>query len=456
MMRAGIRSETAVEWQITRLAAILGLLIALSIPAIYTYAAISYETDRIQAKAEDAAAHASAVIYKNPQMWMYMGDRFIGALEPLRISTPHAFHVIDMTGNHILSKEEPLSRFWITGVAQLYDGHLNVGSVSYSESVMNVFWRSLLAAILGLMLGGTTFVILKILPMRALRTALADLQKANAEVNATNINLEELVARRTSKIEQQAKQLEEALGREKELNELQRQFVAMVSHEFRTPLAIIDSTAQRLSRRASKDALTSQEAIERVNKIRDAVKRMARLMESILTAARMESGKIGVEIGPCNVEMVVRDVCSRQQELSKRHIISYDLAGLPANIEADPAALEQVFTNLLSNAVKYAPGAQKIDVVGQCRGDCVEISVRDYGLGIDEEDLPKMFERFFRARTSSGITGTGIGMNLARTLVEMHGGSIHVESRKDEGSLFTVSLPITQSNQDQLENDRAA
>lgn len=237
-----------------------------------------------------------------------------------------------------------------------------------------------------------------------------------------------------------AEELRLGLMKEMELNKLQRQFVSMASHEFRTPLAIIDSTAQRLKRRA--DRLTPEEAIKRVDKIRDAVKRMVNLMESTLTAARLEEGKISVEIGTCDLGRLLQNICAGQQELNQSHIITCELVDLPATIQADSNALEQLFTNLLSNAVKYAPDTPEIAVVARGEGDEVVVSVRDRGLGIDEDDLPKLFERFFRAKTSTGIAGTGIGLNLAAALAEMHGGSIAVESKKGDGSTFTVRLPV--------------
>jgi signal transduction histidine kinase len=128
--------------------------------------------------------------------------------------------------------------------------------------------------------------------------------------------------------------------------------------------------------------------------------------------------------------------------MDQTHIITCKLVDLPVTIQADSGALEQVFTNLLSNAVKYAPDAPEIDVVARGEGGEVVISVRDRGLGIDEEDLPQMFERFFRAKTSTGIVGTGIGLNLVKNLVEMHGGSVAIESKKGEGSTLTVRLPV--------------
>jgi len=255
-------------------------------------------------------------------------------------------------------------------------------------------------------------------------------------------HLQEMVSAATRKLNQQADQLKEALEKEKQINKLQREFVSMVSHEFRTPLAIIDGSAQRIRRYIDQGRMNPEKLIRRTRKIRDSVERMTRLMNSTLTAARMEEGKIEISIGLCDIGEIVREACARQQEVSPHHTISCDLVDLPAAIRADANALDLVLTNLLSNAVKYAPEAPNIEVRGFKRGDQVVISVRDHGLGIDADDLKRIGERYFRAKTSTGIVGTGIGLNLARTLIEMHGGALEVESCKGSGSTFSVRVPV--------------
>jgi PAS domain S-box-containing protein len=263
---------------------------------------------------------------------------------------------------------------------------------------------------------------------------------AEAELVRHRDHLQELVGEATQELKVKAEELELALGKERELNQLQRQFVSMASHEFRTPLAIIDGAAQGLRRRA--DRLTSDEAIKRVDKIRVAVKRLVRLMESTLMAVRVEEGRVSIEIEACDLGEVVRQVCERQQDVAPNHTIRCDLVDLPDAIQADSGALEQVLTNLLSNAVKYSPDAPEIEVVARGGGSEVMISVTDHGIGIDEDDMPRMFERFFRAKSATGIAGTGIGLNLSLHLVKLHGGSMAVESRVGEGSTFTVRLPV--------------
>lgn len=268
-------------------------------------------------------------------------------------------------------------------------------------------------------------------------------ERSETELKDHRDHLQNLVDAATKELKDNAEELKKALAKEQELNKLQREFVSMASHEFRTPLAIIDMAAQRLKRRVDEDTLTPEDTAQRVAKIRAAVQRMTRLMESTLDAARMEEGKINIEINPCDIGKIIRNVCSRQQEMSPFHVISCQLTNLPDVIQADSGCLEQVFTNLLVNAVKYAPDAPDIAISANLEDEHVIIQVRDNGIGIDADDLDRIGDRFFRAKTSVGTAGTGIGLNLAKTLVEMHGGSIGVESQKGKGATFTVHLPIT-------------
>jgi len=282
------------------------------------------------------------------------------------------------------------------------------------------------------------------------------MNKAKKMLTAHRDQLQRSVDNATRELKIKASELEEALGKEKELNKLQKEFVSMASHEFRTPLAIIDSSAQRLKSRINNNKLTPEDAIDRVETIRNAVQRMTRLMESTLTVARMESGKVEINIEPCDITEIVRDVCTAQQEFAKNHSIKIDLAGLPETIHADASSLEQMFTNLLSNAVKYTPDADNIEVTGRTEGHNVVISVRDHGIGIDSCDLGRIGERFFRAKSSTGIEGTGIGLNLVKSLVQQHGGTIEIESIKDEGTTFIIRLPISGPDKNEQTNNRVA
>ena len=263
---------------------------------------------------------------------------------------------------------------------------------------------------------------------------------AEAELVAHGDHLEELVDKRTAQVQQQTHKLELALAKERKLNALQQQFVAMASHEFRTPLTIIDSAAQRLERRAEK--LQPADILRRTQKIRTAVKRMVTLIESVLSSASFDAGKFKVEVQPYDLRALVAQVCARQREISPLHNIVADLDTLPTRMIGDPNLLEQVFANLLSNAVKYAPDKPDVSVVGRVEAGTVRVAIQDQGVGIPAKEIAKLFDRFFRASTSTGIAGTGIGLSLVSQIVELHGGRVDVESVEGEGSTFIVQLPL--------------
>lgn len=252
-------------------------------------------------------------------------------------------------------------------------------------------------------------------------------------------NLEAERTRQSHAEQRHAAELQVALDKEKNLNELQRSFVSMTSHEFRTPLAIIDGNVRRLERQMAR--LSPDDVAGRLKTIKGAIKRMIALMESTLSAAKMEAGELSVKPKKTDVRSVLLECCRVQEELSPRHRIIIDHEDLPDEIIADPTSLRHIFNNLLGNATKYSPDADRIDVVaGQAEGN-VFITVKDYGVGIAEDDVPKLCDRYFRGRTITGIPGTGIGLSLLKMLLDAHEGTMNIKSIVGEGSEFTIWLP---------------
>lgn len=239
---------------------------------------------------------------------------------------------------------------------------------------------------------------------------------------------------------QAALTLEKALKRERNLRELYKNFVSMVSHQFRTPLAIIDSSAQRMLRRSAD--MDADEITNRAGKIRTAALRLTKLVEATLDAARFDAGQIDFHPKACNFGKLVRDACDRQRELNPRRAFQLSLDALPRSIVCDPLLLDQVVANLLSNASKYSPEREPIVVSASASAEAVELTIRDRGIGIPDDEVPRLFERFFRASTAAGIEGTGIGLHVAREIARMHDGDILVETREGDGSAFTLRLPL--------------
>ena len=170
----------------------------------------------------------------------------------------------------------------------------------------------------------------------------------------------------------------------------------------------------------------------------------------------MEEGKIQVHVEYCDLTKILKNACTMQQDVARNHVITCKISVVPDMIQADGAALDQIFTNLLANAIKYSPNEPNIEVTAWTMDDDVVIKIRDYGVGIDADEIDKVGDRFFRARTSIGVAGTGIGLNLARTLVELHEGVITVESTKGKGSSFTIQLPISGPEQAKRDQNKAA
>ncbi len=247
-------------------------------------------------------------------------------------------------------------------------------------------------------------------------------------------------------IDARTAELAEALERQQELNQQQRHFVSMVSHEFRTPLAVIDGCAQRLERKIR--SLPEDHGLDdRLQKIRFSVRRLTLMMEGTLSVARMDSGTLQVNVTTCEFRALVDDLCKQQQEISKQHEITVDIDDLPERIDADLSQLMQIFSNLLSNAVKYSPDDPRVVVRGWEDDGFACVAVTDHGVGIPVKEQEKICGRFFRASTSNGISGTGIGLNLVKRLVEMHGGELGLQSEAGAGSTFTVRLPIAGAGQ---------
>jgi PAS domain S-box-containing protein len=237
----------------------------------------------------------------------------------------------------------------------------------------------------------------------------------------------------------QAEKLERALDSEREMNAQQRRFVAMASHEFRTPLAIIDGAAQRITARAA--ANVDPDVAKRLFRIRGAVSRMAEMIDRTLSTARLDEGRISFDPVPLDVGALLHEICERQRGISPQFRIELELDGADLEVHGDPRLLDQVFTNLVSNAIKYAGRELRAEVVARVADDAVEIAVRDHGIGVPADEISKLFTRFFRARTAAGIPGTGIGLNLVKEFVELHRGAVRAEANPDGGMTFTIRLP---------------
>ncbi|WP_193211301.1 PAS domain S-box protein [Luteolibacter marinus] len=237
-------------------------------------------------------------------------------------------------------------------------------------------------------------------------------------------------------------ELTRALERERELNQLKSNFVSMVSHEFRTPLGIIQSSAEILNDYL--DQLDPEERREQLQSIIKNSRRMAGLMEDVLLLGRLDSGRMEFTPRPLDLAGLCRRLVDEVRSTTDaRCPIEFSTSGLPAEACADERLLRHILLNLLSNAVKYSPAGQPVSFRAGCTDGALVFWVRDRGIGIPEEDLPVLFEAFRRGSNVGQTPGTGLGLVIVKQSVELHGGHLQVDNRPGGGTRFTITIPLS-------------
>jgi len=240
---------------------------------------------------------------------------------------------------------------------------------------------------------------------------------------------------------QQASMLEERLQAEQALTDLQRNFVSMASHEFRTPLTIIDGHAQRLISTVDRSSL--DDVAERAGRIRKTVRQMTHLIEHLMSTSKLLDGTTGLYFHPAQIDIseLISDVVRIHREMAPNaQIVEHRRSSTV--IFADYKLLYQAVSNLLSNAIKYSPDGGAIRLGVNVSDSQVEIVVEDEGIGVPSADLDRVFDRYHRAPNAHGIVGTGIGLHLVKMVADLHGGAVAVQNRDGRGARFTVRLPM--------------
>lgn len=231
--------------------------------------------------------------------------------------------------------------------------------------------------------------------------------------------------------------LRSSLAVEQRAREEQRDFVGMVSHEFRTPLAIISTSIQQLS--ANLDA-PIEKSRARARNVLQAVQRLNLLLDDYLSLDRLDTAQQAIKPRPCDLYELIEEAAS-DWPVGRVRISIRDL---PVQFSCDPDLMRIVLRNLLANADRHSPPDTVIDldVAGQ-EGGRVSITVRDRGEGIAADDLPRLFQRYYRGRAAQGKPGAGLGLYLVRRIVTGHGGTIEVQSVQGQGAVFHLMLPVS-------------
>ncbi|MDE2313081.1 MAG: HAMP domain-containing protein [Elusimicrobia bacterium] len=239
-----------------------------------------------------------------------------------------------------------------------------------------------------------------------------------------------------------AERIENDFSRLRRLDEMRRDFVANVSHELRTPLAAIKAFSETLSSGALAERETAEEFIREIEKSAD---RMSRLVDDLLELSALESGQRPGARENVSLMRAAAEVVAALMPLAQKKQIVLRLDPFPdmPDVQADKGQMKQVFTNLIDNAIKFTGGKGLVQVRAELRNGRETVFIQDSGCGIPAEDLPRIFERFYRVdkARSREMGGTGLGLAIVKHIVEGHGGSVSVESRFGEGTTFRVEFP---------------
>jgi two-component system phosphate regulon sensor histidine kinase PhoR len=225
------------------------------------------------------------------------------------------------------------------------------------------------------------------------------------------------------------------------LETVRRDFVSNVSHELRTPLASLKAISETLQEGALEDKSAAQRFLQSMD---GEIDTMIQMVEELLELSRIESGRVPLKTQPIRPSALLTPAGERMRLQVRRAKLKLSLScpeDLP-EVQADPDRIEQVLINLLHNAIKFTPPGGKIDMTAKSGENEVIFAVRDTGIGISPEDLPRIFERFYKADRARTSVGTGLGLSISRHLVEAHNGRIWAESEQGKGSTFFFSLPI--------------
>jgi PAS domain S-box-containing protein len=294
-----------------------------------------------------------------------------------------------------------------------------------------------------------SFVIAFIIDISVRKRNEAELNESTERIKIINTELEQKVDSRTkmlretlAELEASKDDLQKALKKERELGDLKSRFVTLASHEFRTPLSTILSSASLIGKYTTEDQDSKRQ--KHVDRIKEAVSNMRDILEDFLSLGKLEEGQIDVNMELLSNEELrdeLNRVVNSMEQLCKPGQKIDLVCTVVGPVRLDKKLMGNVLSNLLSNAIKFSPENSKIQMKCQKDQSVFRFMVKDSGIGISAEDQQHLFERFFRAQNASNIQGTGLGLNIVSKYLELMGGKIQCESEINKGTTFLVEIP---------------
>ncbi|MCC2547793.1 PAS domain-containing sensor histidine kinase [Hymenobacter sp. BT175] len=297
------------------------------------------------------------------------------------------------------------------------------------------------------------FVVSYVLDITYKRNADLALIAERQRVERLNAELEQKVADRThallstlEQLEQRKDELAKALAAEQELGELKSRFVSMASHEFRTPLTAVLTSASLIEKYPATEQ--QDKRLRHLDRIRQSVNHLNDILEEFLSVGRIEEGKVEARPARLSLPDLVQDTIADVQGLLKPGQTIAPEVSCPRDLWLDSSLLRKILVNLLSNAIKYSGENSVVTVQAACADGQLRLRVQDQGVGISQEDQERLFERFFRARNVTNVPGTGLGLYIIAKYLELMHGTIDLQSTLDVGTTVTLTIPYEDHSAD--------
>jgi signal transduction histidine kinase len=274
-----------------------------------------------------------------------------------------------------------------------------------------------------------------------------ELEKITNDMRKLNADLENKVQKRTmilqealQQLEQSREELSQALSKERELSEIKSRFVSMASHEFRTPLSTVLSSASLLSKYTLSEQQENRE--KHIRRIKDSVKHLNDLLEDFLSLGKLEENKIDVQSAPFEVATFMDEVLEEIRVVLKKdqQIIPVYTGGV--RFTTDKRLLKNILINLLTNASKFSDEGKCIYLSADTGGERLEVKIKDEGIGIGDDDQVHLFSSFYRGKNAVNIQGTGLGLHIVKRYTELLEGAIFLKSALGQGTEVVLSLPL--------------
>lgn len=279
-----------------------------------------------------------------------------------------------------------------------------------------------------------------------------ELERISSQIRRLNAELEAKVEERTvilkealQKLEDSQMELSEALDKERQLNEIKGRFVSMASHEFRTPLSTVLSSASLLSKYVKEEEQPQRD--RHIGKIKNSVKHLNDILEDFLNLGKLDEGKVTVHMTPFELREFIVETCDEVKGLLKTGQQIIHRHNQTGTVVADKKLLRNILFNLVSNAIKFSEEGASIEIASQLSENGFSVQVIDHGIGIADQDQEHLFSSFFRATNATNIQGTGLGLHLVKRYADLLGGIINLQSKLNEGTSVTIFIPVNNEHE---------